>query len=105
MILPINHILNRKYIRQSKQLKIEKYVIHKKSTRTEHDYRAVDRVMIRKNVYFKYETLFKGPYAIIQTWKNVTVTLLTVSVTTRINIIRIKPYNNNTNTELISHMQ
>ena len=56
MILPINHITNWRYIRQRKQAQIEKDVINKKITRTDHNY----QIMIRKHTAFKYETRFKG---------------------------------------------
>ena len=43
---------------------------------------------------YKLKTPFRGPYEIFQTWKNGTVTLQMGSVTMRINICNIKPYNN-----------
>ena len=45
---------------------------------------------------FKYETLFKGPYNFFQMWKNGSVKLKMAAVTTRVNICRIKTYENNT---------
>ena len=42
---------------------------------------------------YKYKTPFRGPYEIIQTWTNGTVTLRTGSVTNRKNIRNSKPYN------------
>ena len=41
----------------------------------------------------KYETLFRGPYEIVQTWENGTFTLQTGAVTKIINIRNIEPYN------------
>ena len=42
---------------------------------------------------YKYETLFKGPYEIFQTWTNGTFALQTGAVTHRLNIRNIKTYN------------
>ena len=50
--------------------------------------------MARNKSAYKYETLFKGLYGIVQMWTNSTITLQTVAVTTGINIRNIKPYNN-----------
>ena len=52
-----------------------------------------DKVLVRRNQAYKYEAPFQGPYKIIQTWTNRTVTIQTVPVTARLNIRRIKPYN------------
>ena len=77
MILPINHIVDRKYICPRKQTQIEKDATHKKSTIIDHCYRLGDRVMIRKHAAFKYERLFKGLFENYQTKTNGTVTLQT----------------------------
>ena len=42
---------------------------------------------------YKYKTPYRGPYKIVQTWTNGTVTLRMGVVTTRLNIHNIKPYN------------
>ena len=55
--------------------------------------------MIRNHTAYKYETTFKRLYEIFQTWKNVTLTLQIGAITTRINIIRIKPYHKITDAE------
>ena len=47
---------------------------------------------LNKSAY-KYETPYRGPYKKNQTWKNGTVTLRVGTVTMRINIRNIKPYN------------
>ena len=49
--------------------------------------------MVRGENYVKYETPFKSPYAIVQTWTNGTVTIQTGEATDRLNISRVKPYN------------
>ena len=71
MILPINHILDCRYIRQRKQAQIEKYIICKNSTKIDYDYRFGDKVIIRNKAAYKHETLFKGQYNIVQTWTNI----------------------------------
>ena len=40
---------------------------------------------------FKYETLYRGPYENVETWKNGAVNLRMGALTTRINIRNIKP--------------
>ena len=49
--------------------------------------------MTKHRSEYKYETPFRGPYEIVQTCTNWTVTLQTEAVTHRINICNIKPYN------------
>ena len=70
-----------------------KYVICEKSTIIGHDYNIGDKVMVRINKDYKYETTFQGPYEIVQNWKNRTVTIQAGAVTARLNIRLIKPYN------------
>ena len=94
MILPINHVADWRYMRQRKQVKIDKDVIREKTTRIDHNYRVGYKVMTKTKSVYKYETLFKVPHEIFHTWTNRTVTLRTVAVTKRINIRNIKPYNN-----------
>ena len=48
--------------------------------------------MVRVKNDFKYETSFKGPYEIVQTWTHGTATIQTGAVTDRLNIQRIKSY-------------
>ena len=50
--------------------------------------------MISNNTAFKYKIPFKVPYEIVQTWTNGNVIIQMREVTSRINILRIKPYNN-----------
>ena len=74
---------------------IEKDVMYENSTRIDYDYRVGDQAMIGNTSAYKDETPFKGLHEIIQTWTNRTATLRTGAVTTKSNICRIKPYNNN----------
>ena len=73
MILPISHIENWRYMCHRKQAQVEKYIIRENSTRIDYDYNIGDKVMVRRNQAYKYETPFQGPYEIIQMWKNGTV--------------------------------
>ena len=62
-------------MRQQKQAEIEKYIIHKNSTIIDYNYNVGDKVLVRINQAYKYETPFQGPYEIIQMWTNITVTI------------------------------
>ena len=93
MILPINHVEDWRYISQRKQTQIYNDVIRKKTTRIDHDYRVGDKVMTLTKSEYKYETPYRGPYEIVQTQTNGTVTLRMGAVTMRLNIRIIKPYN------------
>ena len=93
MILPINHVADRRYIRQRKQTQINKYLDRENTTRIDYDYRAGDKVLTKMRSAYKYKTLFRGPYEIVWTWKNGTSNLLIGTVTHIINIRNIKPYN------------
>ena len=92
MILPIIQLVNQRFIRQHKKAQIEKDVIFEKSTRIDHDYRVGDQIMVSKKD-FKYKTPCKGPYDIVQTRKNGTVTIQTGVVPDILNIQRVKAYN------------
>ena len=94
MILPINHVADWKYIRQRKQTQIDNDVIRENDNIIYHDYRVGDKVMTLTKSAYKYETPYRGPYKIVQTWKNGTVALRMGAVTMRLNICNIKPYNN-----------
>ena len=63
------------------------------TTIIDHYYRVRDKVMTLNKSAYKYKILFRGPYGIIQTWTNGTVTLQMSVVTMRINICNINPYN------------
>ena len=93
MTLPINHVENWRHIRHQKQGQIEKYVIREKYTRIDHYFNIGDKIMVIKNQAYKYETPFKVPYGIFQTWTNGTVTIRTGTVTAQLNIRHIKTFN------------
>ena len=50
-------------------------------------------MVIRKHAY-KYKTAFQDLYETTKTWKNGTVIIQVVTVTARLNIRHLKPYNN-----------
>ena len=90
-------------IRQKKHAQINKDYIHKNSRRADHDYqvenkdyKAVDKVMLANNNDFKYETLQKGPFGIMQCWNNGTFTLKYGAIKNRYNIHIMKPYTSDT---------
>ena len=69
-------------------------MIRENSTRIYYDSNIGDKVMVRRNQAYKYETPFTGTYEIVQTWTNGTITILTGAVTSRISIRRTKPDHN-----------
>ena len=77
----------------SEKKQIEKYIISENSTIIDYDYNILNKVLVRRKQAYKYKTPFQGPYEIIQMWTNKTVTIHTDTVTARINILCIKPYN------------
>ena len=93
MILPINNLADWRYIRQRKQMQINKDIDRENTTRIDYDYRVEDKVMTKMSSVYKYKTPFRVPYEFFWRWKNGTVTLLTGAVTHRINVCNIKPYN------------
>ena len=93
MIIPINYVVDWRYICQHKHAQIDKYIIRGNTTRIDHNYRAGDKVMTLTKSSYKYKTPFRGLYGIFHTWTNGSVILRTSSVKMRINICNVKPYN------------
>ena len=93
MIPPINYIADWRYIRQSKQTQINKDVAWENTNIIDHDYRVGDKVTKKIRSAYKYETPFRGPFEVVQTCTNGTVTLQTGGVTNRVKTRNIKPYN------------
>ena len=94
MILQINDLTDWRYVRHHKQAQIEKGVIIEKTNRIDYYYIVGYQLMIKHKSEYKYKTLFKGPYGIVQTWTNITFTLRMGEVTARINTLQIKPCHN-----------
>ena len=92
MIIPIKHIADWIYINQCKQVQMEKYIIHEKSTWIKYNHRFLGQVLLINKSAYKYETTFIGMYEKFQTRKNKTVALGVGAVKKRINIRCIKPY-------------
>ena len=92
MILPINHVADWRYIRQHNQTQINKDVIRENTTRIDHDYKVEDKVITTNRSAYKYKTLFKGLYEIVQMCTNGAITLRTGAATMIINIRNINPY-------------
>ena len=82
-----------RYTHQRKKTQINKDVNCEYTTRIDHGYIVVDKVMTKNSSAYKYESTFRGPYEIVHTCTNRTVTLRMVAVTHIINIRNIKPYN------------
>ena len=61
MVLPIKHISKWKLIRQLKQAHINYDKIHEIKNRLYHNNQVGDKVMLRNNTSYKYETPYKGP--------------------------------------------
>ena len=99
MILPIKHMKGLKLIRQWKQNGINKDNIHKNSKTIYHAYKVADKCILNNNAAFKDETLYKGPFEIMQCWANGMVILQCGEIQFRCNIRRIKPYTSDTNAE------
>ena len=93
MILPINHVVDWRYIRQRKQMQIDNDIIQENNNRIDQDYRVGDKVITLTNSAYKYKTPYRGPYKIFQACTNGTVTLRMGAVAMRLNIRNIKPCN------------
>ena len=92
MIFNIQHKANWEYIRARKQRLIHKNNQNENKKRVPHTYQVNDKVMMRKGTENKYEAPFSGPHVILKVNTNGTVRLPVGSVTDTINIRRIEPY-------------
>ena len=99
MILSIKYKVDWELIRQQKQTQINKDNIYENRNRVYHDYNAVDKVMITDHVTYKYETSYKGTFAITWCFTNGTVNLQYGPIKIKHNIRRIKPYKYDTKVE------
>ena len=75
MILLKKHKVDWELIHQRNQNKINKDNICGNIKRVDHDYKVGDKVMLNNQTAYKYETPYKGPFAIKQSWTNGVVTL------------------------------
>ena len=93
MILDIPVIADLRAITQHRQQIIDKRTIEQNRKRLYHDYQPGDEVLMLTYNPSKLEPRAHGPYEIIKTHTNGTVTIrISPTVTERINIRRIKPY-------------
>jgi hypothetical protein len=92
MIFNIQHTANWEYIRARKQRLIQKNNRNENKSRVPHTYHVDDKVMLRKGTENKYEAPFSGPHKILKVNTNGTVRLRVGSVTDTVNIRRIEPY-------------
>ena len=60
MILPIDHIVNWRYMLQRKQAQPEKGVIRVNSIRINYDFNIGYKIIVRRNQVYKYKTAFQG---------------------------------------------
>ena len=93
MILPINHLAGWRYIRQRNQTQINIDLTRENTTRIDHNYIVVDKVITKNRPAYKLKNPSRGPYEIVQTCTNGTFTLQTGAFKHRINIRNIKLYN------------
>jgi hypothetical protein len=82
----------RKYIRARKQRLIQKNNKNENKSRVPHTYHVNDKVMLRKGTENKYESPFSGPHKMLKVNTNRTVRLCVGSITDRVNVCRIEPY-------------
>ena len=64
MILPIAQVQDYEATIQQKQALIYKNIKKEYFTQLDHNYRSMDKVSLRNNQEFKYETPYKGKYII-----------------------------------------
>jgi hypothetical protein len=92
MIFNIQHTANWEYIRARKQRLIQKNNKNENKSRVPHTYHADDKVMLRKGTKNKYEAPFSGPHKVLKVNTNGAVRLHGGSSTDPVNIRRIEPY-------------
>ena len=99
MIFNIKHTANWEYIRARKQALIKKNNKAENSKRLPHTYKRGDKVMLRIGTENKQESPYSGPHAITKINTNGTVRLQMGAVNDTVNIRRLTPYKDETNTK------
>ena len=97
MIFNVEHTANWEYICQKKQAKINKNNERENSTRIPHTYQPGDKVMLKIGTENKYEQPNSGPHTIMGVHDNGTVRLQIGAITDTVNIRRIEPYKQSSN--------
>ena len=92
MIFPITHITDWQQIHNRKQELINKNNERENARRHEHDYAVGEFVLINVADHHKMEKPRAGPYEIIRTHTNGTVTIQKGNVTERLNIRQVVPF-------------
>ena len=75
MIFNIQHVTNWEFIRQNKQICIDKNNKAENAKRVAHLYKEGDLVLLLCRTKNKYETPYKGPFCILKVYDNGTVRL------------------------------
>ena len=100
MILNLPFIVDLNNMRMRRQRMVDKYNVRENMKRIDYNYEIGDLILIRKDTYkilSKMDERFIGPYPILKVHVNGTVTIRRRrNVTERINIRRIKPFNDST---------
>ena len=92
MIFHIETVADWQHIHNRKQALINKNNQRENAKRHEHDYAVGDRVLINVADHHKMERPRAGPYSIVRTHTNGTVTIQKGAVTERLNIRQIVPF-------------
>ena len=88
-------------INKRRQLKVDRDTARMNTKRYAYDYKVGGKVMKKKHEYTKLEHRWSGPFEITQVHVNGNVTIrLQNGVTKRLNIRRLKPYNEPTESVL-----
>jgi len=92
MIFHIETVADWQHIHHRKQALINKNNQRENAKRHEHDYAVGDKVLINVADHHKMERPRVGPYTIVRTHTNGTVTIQKGNVTERLNIRQIVPF-------------
>ena len=92
MMLNIKHEANWDLIGQRKQDLINKNNLRENSKRTPHSYKDGDKVLVWTGIENKWETPQKGPFVILESFNNGTMSLRKGPVTDIVNIRRLTPF-------------
>ena len=99
MIFNIQHVANWEFIRQNKQIRIDKNNKAENAKQVPHLYKEGDLVLLLRGTENKYETPYQGPFCILKVYDNGTVRLKVGAVEDTVNIRRLTPYTSPTPTK------
>ena len=105
MIFNIQHVTNWEFIRQNKQIRIDKNNKAENAKRVPHLYKEGDLVLLLRGTENKYETPYQGPFCILKVNDNGTVCFKVGAVEDTVNIRRLTPYTSPTptKTDAVNH--